>query len=160
MGILRRFDMQTNLNLRSQIIGIPARRTQRQRQARRHAQSKIDEEKKAADDSAGQQADSAVRESTPDPLPKASRAEIPKIPPSRRESSSSQKVGLLQGVLEETRLISWPTPVQALKDTATVVALVALLATVLFALNTALTEGSKQLYSLRDPEHPLFSRKN
>jgi len=49
---------------------------------------------------------------------------------------------------------------QALKDTATVVALVALLATVLFALNTALTEGSKQLYSLRDPEHPLFSRKN
>merc|ERR1712130_643884 len=98
MGILRRFDMQTNLNLRSQIIGIPARRTQRQRQARRHAQSKIDEEKKAADDSAGQQADSAVRESTPDPLPKASRAEIPKIPPSRRESSSSQKVGLLQVV--------------------------------------------------------------
>ena len=48
---------------------------------------------------------------------------------------------------------------QALKDTATVVALVALLATVLFALNTALTEGSKQLYSLRDPEHPIFARK-
>jgi len=48
---------------------------------------------------------------------------------------------------------------QALKDTGTVVALIALLATVLFALNTALTEGSNQLYSLRDPNHPLFPRK-
>jgi len=48
---------------------------------------------------------------------------------------------------------------QAIKDTGTVVALVALLATILFALNTGLTEGSKQLYSLRDANHPLFSSK-
>lgn len=31
-----------------------------------------------------------------DPLPRASRAEIPQIPPSRREGTSSEKLGLIQ----------------------------------------------------------------
>lgn len=93
----------------------------------------------------------------------------------------------MQGVLEEVRLISWPTPlqvfcydfliksldttpgyalrekanfvlfVQALNDTVSVVALVALLAVALFGLNTGFNEASKQYYNFAKATFPKLN---
>lgn len=54
--------------------------------------------------------------------------------------------GLLAGVLEEARLIEWPTLGRAAGDTAVVLAIVATSAALLFAINYALTELSSLIY--------------
>ena len=53
---------------------------------------------------------------------------------------------LPQGVLEETRLIKWPSPVQALLQTVLVVAMVAATSALLFGMNTLLAEASRLAY--------------
>lgn len=54
---------------------------------------------------------------------------------------------ILQGVLEEVQLIKWPTPQSALLNTLLVIAIVAATSVVLFGVNTALAELSRQVYT-------------
>ena len=61
-------------------------------------------------------------------------------------ASPADSGSLLAGVLEEARLIEWPTFGKAAGDTAVVLAIVAASAAVLFAINTALTELSSLFY--------------
>ncbi len=61
-------------------------------------------------------------------------------------ASPADSGSLVQGVLEEARLIEWPTFGRAAGDTAVVLAIVAASAAVLFAINTALTEVSALIY--------------
>lgn len=55
-------------------------------------------------------------------------------------------VFILQGVLEEIRLIKWPSPVSAVLNTLLVVAIVAGSSVILFGVNTLLAELSKEIY--------------
>lgn len=64
----------------------------------------------------------------------------------KQRSGGDQDVGLVQGILEEVRLISWPNPLQALSDTLVVIAIVAGTAVSLFLVNTVLADISKQIY--------------
>jgi preprotein translocase SecE subunit len=52
----------------------------------------------------------------------------------------------VQGILEETQLIEWPSPLQALGDTVLVIAIVTSTAVVLFGVNTILADISKAVY--------------
>ncbi|BDA41902.1 probable preprotein translocase subunit SECE1 at C-terminar half [Coccomyxa sp. Obi] len=64
----------------------------------------------------------------------------------KQRSGGDQEVGLVQGILEEVRLISWPNPLQALLDTLVVIAIVTGTAVSLFLVNTILADISKQIY--------------
>ncbi|KAL4532638.1 hypothetical protein Ndes2526B_g08225 [Nannochloris sp. 'desiccata'] len=60
---------------------------------------------------------------------------------------NKQKEGMIQGVLEEVKLISWPTPKSALFNTFLVIVIVAGTSAVLFGVNTLLAEASRVVYS-------------
>ncbi|KAK9823779.1 hypothetical protein WJX72_005441 [[Myrmecia] bisecta] len=64
----------------------------------------------------------------------------------RQERNKAQNQGFIEGILEEVRLIEWPKPLQAVVDTAVVIAIVGGLSVVLFATNAALAELSKAIY--------------
>jgi preprotein translocase SecE subunit len=63
-----------------------------------------------------------------------------------KADARNSKESLTEGVLEEIRLIKWPSVSSALINTVLVVAIVASTSLVLFGVNTGLTELSKVVY--------------
>lgn len=63
------------------------------------------------------------------------------------QDDASKDDSLVQGVLEEVRLIEWPSFTSALLNTLLVIALVLGTSVVLFGVNTSLSEISRQIYS-------------
>lgn len=64
----------------------------------------------------------------------------------RRAQIKEEKKGILQGATEEAQRIEWPKFGKALVDTAIVIAVVIGTSGGLFALNTLLTEISREVY--------------
>ncbi|KAL3156969.1 hypothetical protein ABBQ38_001227 [Trebouxia sp. C0009 RCD-2024] len=64
----------------------------------------------------------------------------------REQSQSSAPTGYVQSILQEVRLIEWPTPKQALLNTVLVIGIVGASSVVLFAINSTLAELSKISY--------------
>lgn len=62
------------------------------------------------------------------------------------QDDASKDESLVQGVLEEVRLIEWPSFTSALLNTLLVIALVLGTSVVLFGVNTSLSEISRQIY--------------
>ena len=63
------------------------------------------------------------------------------------QDEASKDASLVDGVLEEVRLIEWPSFTSALLNTVLVIALVLGTSVVLFGVNTSLSEISRQIYS-------------
>jgi preprotein translocase SecE subunit len=63
------------------------------------------------------------------------------------QDEASKDASLMDGVLEEVRLIEWPSFTSALLNTVLVIALVLGTSVVLFGVNTSLSEISRQIYS-------------
>lgn len=66
---------------------------------------------------------------------------------SASQDEASKDASLVDGVLEEVRLIEWPSFTSALLNTVLVIALVLGTSVVLFGVNTSLSEISRQIYS-------------
>lgn len=64
----------------------------------------------------------------------------------KRESQAAAPSNYFQSILQEVRLIEWPSPKQALTNTVLVIAIVGASSVVLFAINSTLAELSKISY--------------